>query len=74
MRREAASVELKKHELEEAMADLDKMVQAGILPDEHARLKLMLKQIGLIIIENSDNLEKKSWDLESKVKYRLSYY
>ena len=49
------------------MADLDKMVQAGILPDEHARLKLMLKQIGLIIIENSDNLEKKSWDLESKV-------
>ena len=57
----------KRHELEEAYLDLDKMVQAGVLPDEHGRLKLLLKQIVEIIDENSNNLEKKSWDLESKV-------
>ena len=48
--------------------DLDKMMQTGILVEEHARLKLLLKEIVFIIIENSDNLEKKSWDLESKVR------
>ena len=48
--------------------DLDKMMQSGILVEEHARLKLLLKEIVFIIIENSDNLEKKSWDLESKVR------
>ena len=62
----------KRHELEEAFMDLDKMVQSGILPEEHARCKLLLKQIAEIIDENSDNLEKKTWDLESKVSQKLA--
>ena len=61
-------MELKRHDLEEGMLDLDRMIQEGILPQEHGRLKLTLKQLALIITENSDNLEKKSWDLESKVR------
>ena len=68
LNREAASQLFKRHELDEAIMDLDKMMQSGILVEEHARLKLLLKEIVFIIIENSDNLEKKSWDLESKVR------
>lgn len=56
----------KRQELEEAYLDLDKMVNAGVLINEHNTLKLLLKQLVAILDENSNNLEKK-WDLESKV-------